>query len=688
MVTAIPEAAGRQAGSRLTWVRLAVIAFDTVSYVTMMRGTGPIPQKVVAVILLAWGYGLALLWAERQQRLPRLFATPLTSGLDALFIFLWISLTGGFASPFYVMIYASVVVVGTRYSPAATVLIAALYAGAYVAIAQASTGIGSHLGELSTRVVFIFVNSALGSIIASNKSTLAFARRHEQAMQRSLTLLAEAQRLARMGSWEWDIRTDKMVWSDELYRILGREPGSLATLQSYHEAVHPDDAASVRRVLAAAIQARKSFFFDHRMIRPSGELRWLSCRGHFVQDGAALPERVFGTAQDTTEKKQMEERLHLSDRLVSLGALAGGVAHEINNPLMYVTGNLDFTARKLKALPANVQPLVAGLDEALNEARHGAERVRRIVLDLKGFSRPDEDELGPVDLTRIVELAVNMTWNQIRHRAQFRKDVERAPKVIGNESRLGQVLVNLLMNAAQAIEEGAPERNEISVRAYQIPDGRVALEVADSGAGIAPEVRARVFEPFFTTKPVGTGTGLGLAICHSIIASLRGEIELVPQSGRGATFRILLHRAAAQLATPTHPLSLVTPTPVRKSRVLVVDDDPLILASLERMLRPEHDVVLADGGMAALEYIRSGSRFELILCDIMMPGMNGTEVHSVLSAMAPDQVGALVFMTGGAFTPEAQAFLQNVKNDRLHKPLERQQIRALVQARLAGAARD
>ncbi len=187
------------------------------------------------------------------------------------------------------------------------------------------------------------------------------------------------------------------------------------------------------------------------------------------------------------------------------------------------------------------------------QAREAARRVRQIVRDLRIFSRSEVDATGPVDLTAVLESTLRMAWNEIRHRARLVKDFEAVPAVEGNESRLGQVFLNLIVNAAQAIPEGRAESNQIRVRLAQAQSGQVEVAITDTGPGIPPEVLQRLFTPFFTTKPPGVGTGLGLSICHKIITSIGGSIEVDTEVGRGTTFRVLLRPALRHPSRPRGP---------------------------------------------------------------------------------------------------------------------------------------
>ena len=387
---------------------------------------------------------------------------------------------------------------------------------------------------------------------------------------------------------------------------------------------------------------------------------------------------VATVARDLTERHQMQARLLFSDRMASVGTLAAGVAHEINNPLAYITANLGFAAEELARLPPT-KPL-REVRQAIVEAREGAERVRVIVRDLKTFSRADEQESGLADVRRVLESAINIAFNEIRHRAQLVRELADVPPVVANEGRLGQVFLNLLVNAAQAIPEGAAGAHEIRV-VLRAGETEVVVEVADTGVGIAPENVVRLFDPFFTTKPVGVGTGLGLAVCHGIVSGLGGEIEVTTELGKGSMFRVRLPSAAVRTLEPPRPITPV-PAVMRRARVLVLDDEPLVCSSIRRMLHREHDVITATDAREALAWLRRGDAFDVIFCDLMMPEMTGMDFYVELRRTHPQIAETVIFFTGGAFTPRAKAFLDAVPNARLDKPPLPQNLRALIRERL------
>jgi signal transduction histidine kinase len=364
------------------------------------------------------------------------------------------------------------------------------------------------------------------------------------------------------------------------------------------------------------------------------------------------------------------------DRMAALGTLAAGIAHEINNPLSFVIANLQFLEERLPRQGGR-EPL-ADVDEmraVLREALQGAERIRRIVRDVKTFSNAGEERRVPVDVEQVLDSCLGMVANELRHRATVVRQYCKAPLVLATHSWLGQVFVHLLLNAAHALPEGDADRHELRVHTRADDQGKAVVEIADTGDGIAPEARGRVFDPFFTTKPVGSGSGLGLSIVHGIVTALGGTIALESQQGRGTVVRVSLPPA------PTLDESRPAPSPATtgpaafttsQRRLLVVEDEPALARAFQRMLRGSHQVTVARGGREALELLRSGQRFDALLCDLLMPEMTGMELHEQVRAEFPGLERRIVFMTGGAFTSRAREFLDEVQNPYLAKPFDLQ----------------
>ena len=383
--------------------------------------------------------------------------------------------------------------------------------------------------------------------------------------------------------------------------------------------------------------------------------------------------------RDITEKRALQASLAQSDRLASMGMLAAGVAHEINNPLSYVIYNLetlveDFSwlihdSKSKKTESGNSLPLDDLLDRA-REALKGVNRIKDIARGLGTFSRVEQDEKTLVELHDAMEHAINMAFNEIKYRARLVKDFGMVPPVLASEGRLAQVFLNLLINAAHAMDDGDAEHNEIRVRTWA--EGEHAfIEVSDTGTGIAPGDMHRLFEPFFTTKPAGVGTGLGLSISKKIITDLGGEISVHSELGKGSRFVVRI----PALRDDTSPLNAEDlpehrETAHKGGRILVVDDEALIRKALRRMLEKRHEVVTVESATEARQLLEKDHDFELIVCDMIMPHFSGVDLHQWLARVQADLAERVLFITGGAFTPKARQFLKEVDNPRIEKPFD------------------
>ncbi len=421
--------------------------------------------------------------------------------------------------------------------------------------------------------------------------------------------------------------------------------------------------------------------------------------------GAAL-ENAEGLAELAIANREREEglralndahtQLAVAGRMATVGTLAAGVAHEINNPLQYVIANLSVVGDELDAVAGTLAEVgpparllgasLATMRGAIVDASDGAARVRQIVRDLRTFTH-DADVRTPVDVRRVLDSVVSMGRAEIHHRARLVRAYEDVPRVLANEARVGQVFLNVLLNAAQAIPEGHSERNEIRL-VTRAAGADVIIEVSDTGSGIPPHLVERVFDPFFTTKPVGQGMGLGLSICHGIVTGLGGSIEIDSVVGKGTTMRIALPAMedsdAAPASQPTAPSAHATP----RGFVVVIDDEPLVSEAISGLIGREHEVAVAHDGARGIDLVASLTvEVDVILCDVMMPRMTGSDVYAELRRRCPGMEDKLVFMTGDAVNAAAREFLQSVPNPCLDKPIDaaalREHIRARVAARVA-----
>jgi PAS domain S-box-containing protein len=435
---------------------------------------------------------------------------------------------------------------------------------------------------------------------------------------------------------------------------------------SWFEHLPSDQHATARAALDTVIRTGEAIGFEMQIVRPDGTTSWFQNRLGPIRQRGAIVGCVL-VARDVSDKKQTEMQLMLADRMASVGTLAAGVAHEINNPLASVIANLDMAIQDVHDFGKSTK-LPAELVDELADARSSADRVREIVRDLKIFSRSQEDQRGAVDVEKVLDSTLRMAWNELRHRARIVKAFTKVPRVEANESRIGQVFLNLIVNAAQAIPEGNYENNQIRV-STALEGDRVVVRITDTGPGIPVAARPRMFTPFFTTKPVGVGTGLGLAISHRIVTGLGGTITFDTTLGKGTEFRVALPLAIGAAPVTTQEVPVARPAK-RRGRVLVIDDEEILAHALRRYLSAEHDVVAMTSGRAALDLLLGGQRFDVILCDLMMPQVTGMELHAEVLRMDPAQGARIVFLTGGAFTVAARAFLDTIPNQRLEKPFD------------------
>ena len=379
-----------------------------------------------------------------------------------------------------------------------------------------------------------------------------------------------------------------------------------------------------------------------------------------------------------------DAKLQQAERFASLGRLAAAVAHEINNPLSYVKGNLIYAKRQTTATNADE------VRQALKEALDGVERIRVIVDDLRGLTRPPENEAPQADVGRAVHSAVAIAEAHTRSKAVIRIDIDSACYVSCYEPRLSQAVLNLLINSAQALAEGHKDDHVIVVRARRV-DENVQIEVEDDGPGIPPEILERVREPLFTTKPVGEGTGLGLALAEGIVRSYGGQLQIQSRAGRTVVTLTLpaVSPDAVRPAPKRDPSESPTPIHQVPLRILVCDDEPMVARAIQRNLTI-HDVHIVTGGRHALARLEEDEDFDLVLCDLMMPEVSGMDVYQAIAENRPHLVHRLVFMSGGTFTEQARAFRDKPGLKFLEKPISVEDLKSEVKVamdRVAAEAR-
>jgi PAS domain S-box-containing protein len=446
-------------------------------------------------------------------------------------------------------------------------------------------------------------------------------------------------------------------------RLLGARP-QLAHEQFFWDVFAvPEEKTSVQAAFTALVRARAPAEWESRSDGGEAGSRTVLWSSAPLLDDAGRVKYVISSGNDLTDHRRLESQLVLSDRLAAVGTLAAGVGHEINNPLAYLILCLE--------MATNVAARHEDSDELRNllgMAREGAERVAKIVGDLRILSRADHGNKasGAVDVHAVLDSSIRIAWNQIRHRAQLVKRYGSIHTVQADTGRLGQVFLNLLMNAAQAIPEGYADRNMIRVSTEMKGDDQIVVSISDTGAGVESDVQKRLFEPFFTTKPIGEGVGLGLSVSHAIVTGLGGSIGVESAPGRGTLFRVQLpaSQIACSPSEDTHEKSLV----VSPLRILIVDDEVNVAHSLALVLE-KHDVTCANSGHEALELFQARD-FDIVFCDLLMPELTGMDFYDKVCELKPGYEARIVFMTGGAFTARSQQFLARVANRTIDKPFD------------------
>jgi PAS domain S-box-containing protein len=470
----------------------------------------------------------------------------------------------------------------------------------------------------------------------------------------------------------------KVVYSNLAARRLYRLDAAASEHPDLGDRIHVEDRLRFAEIADArrADVTRPPEMLELRVRDDDGS--WRICELTTVWMELAGATVLIASGRDVTERRQLRAQLLVSDRMASLGTLAAGIAHEINNPLAYVLGNLEVMAETIARTDQRADQRVDQIAAAIGDATDGAQRVRKIVQGLGSFTRSEEEKRVSLDLPDVLRAAIRLTANEVRHRAQLVYELGPAPRVVADDGRLTQVFINLIVNAAHAIPEGRSADNRITLRTRTDELGRAVIEIADTGRGMPPEVQARAFDPFYTTKDVGGGTGLGLSICHGIISGLGGEIAIESAPDRGTVVRVVLPAAAIPEPVAA-PVAKPEPAkPAQRLRVMVVDDEPLVTEMLERVLRRDHEVVAVSCGRDALDKVNAGVWFDAIVSDVMMPNMTGLELLEALVELAPEQAKRLIFLSGGVFTQETRRRLAELGTLQLEKPINTKDLRRSV----------
>lgn len=496
---------------------------------------------------------------------------------------------------------------------------------------------------------------------------------HERNMtlEQSFGLLGLSEELAELGHWRVDAKeAARNYWSPGMYRVHGLEPREeRITLEGAMAAYHEDDRARVLAHMGAALHRGEAFDFQHRVVRPDGGVRTVLSRGRPERDEAGQVVGVIGIVQDITDRERLQGRLAAAERNQSVSTLAAGIAHEINNPLQYVMSSLSLARESMATLRDS--SMAAELGGEIDDALEGVQQVAQIVQDLKLFLTTGDTRDEPVELDRVLSSTVSMVRNDLRRRARLEEHLQPVPKVQGRYSELIQVFVNLLTNAAQALENKPRAKSRVKLSSRTDARGWAVVEIEDNGCGISVENLPFVFDPFFTTKPVGSGTGLGLHVSRSIVRRLEGDIVVSSEPGR-TRFRVELPPAS----DAEEALLMV----IGRPRVLVVDDDDRVARTTARMLAKQYAPVVASSAAEGLRRIRDEGGYAAVISDIMMPETNGWEFMAALAELDPALVRRSLLVTGAA----AQLHRPHDALDIpvLEKPFGPQALRDMVAAQL------
>jgi signal transduction histidine kinase/CheY-like chemotaxis protein len=437
-------------------------------------------------------------------------------------------------------------------------------------------------------------------------------------------------------------------------------------------------------------------FFSPRPAAPDQALLELMAQIGIILGRVSERDRARQKLEATLEKLQASnERLAAVDRLASIGQLAAGVAHDINNPAAFVLMNLEVmrehvasTARALEQMRSQLEPAaravidriadqheleanLAELQEMIDENRGGMERIRSIVRDLSTFSRIDGAEVAQVRLDELARSAANLVEHEVRKRAQLATDLTEVPSLQADPNKLSELLLGLLRNAYESIEPGASADNEVRLET-RVDDDMVVVSVSDTGSGIPAEVQHRIFEPFFTTKERGVGTGLGLSRASEIARQHGGELTCRSEPGQGSHFELRLPVGSGAGATIGG----------QRGRVLVVDDDLQILKAFRRILSRVHEVTIAGGGQEALELLEAQPGFDVVICDLVMPEIDGPALYQRIIERGLFPAEQVIFCSGASLGDRARAFIEGLSNSLLEKPVTPQRLLEVVDAHI------
>ncbi len=464
-------------------------------------------------------------------------------------------------------------------------------------------------------------------------------------LQKKENSLAEAQRIAHLGSWDWQVAKDELWWSEEVYHIFGLDSSHVnPTYETFLASVHPDDRNRIKKAVNNALRRGMPYSIQHRILLPDKTQRIIHVRGEVYLDSHGKPERMIGTVQNITETKQAEEekkrlesQLMQAQKMEAIGTLAGGIAHDFNNTLTTIMGFSEL-ARMLPAAQNEE------LQDHLSHIHKAGKRARDLVAQILTFSRKNHITTHPVQLSAIVKESLKMLRATIPTTIEFRQNIPAVSgQIMADPTQIHHVIMNLCTNAAHAMHNGV---GTLSVSLTEkkleheipglLPGLYLKLSISDTGDGIPRKIKNRIFEPFFTTKDKGIGTGMGLSVVHGIVKSYGGDITFTSEEGIGTTFD-LYFPALLAVEDPGKKATSVLPRG-RGERILFVDDEQQVLNIARKILDfLGYKVVSLTSSEEALELFRvQPDNFDLVLTDQTMPKMTGTDLAAKMLKIRPD----------------------------------------------------
>ena len=481
------------------------------------------------------------------------------------------------------------------------------------------------------------------ALISGRESSYQAHKKIKAALRHSETLYREAQEIGHIGHWEFDLQINRLIWSEEIFRIFEIDSADFSeSYDTFLALIHPDDRDMVDQAYRLSLEEKTPYDVIHRLKMTDGRIKYVHERGQSLwnEDGKAV--RTIGTVQDITPFKEaelarekLEQQLRQSQKLEALGTLVSGIAHDFNNILSIILGYSELSLEQV----ATESILHANMEEIFNATI----RARELVCQILSFARSQSQKKCVVEIQLIIKEVLKLIRSSLPASIRIHQNVSTNAMVLADSVQIHQVLMNLFTNAAHAmadcetgflsVELDVIDLDENDIKRFMdiSPGQYVKLSVGDTGTGMAPDIKERIFEPFFTTKPVGIGTGLGLSVVHGIIKNHGGLILAYSEEGVGTTFKIFLPVVDA-LKTDTTIIPSFVPTGTEK--IFVVDDEPAIMNLLKRMLLSlGYTVETAADPLVALTTLKRNYReFDLLIADMNMPRMNGVRLAERIMA--------------------------------------------------------